>query len=300
MNAHHHKALINLVVRLSSPAEPLPTGVVASVDTLAGIKVVIFDIYGTLLVSAAGDLGLHVASDRSNLLAEALIDGGIDGDLDCAGIEGVARMRRAIEESHKADHTAGIDYPEVEIRTIWKSVLSSLVDDGVLTCKPDDHQIDMVAMGYECRVNPCWPMPGMVDLLLLLQSSNIKTGIISNAQFYTPLIIEALTGQTLSDLGFSKALCSWSWQQGAAKPSRIVFDPILESLREKDINPSEALYVGNDMLKDVWAASRCGLQTVLYAGDARSLRLRKDDPRCEKLQANQIWTSLDVGAEIIP
>ena len=54
----------------------------------------------------------------------------------------------------------------------------------------------------------------------------------------------------------------------------------------------DAIYVGNDMLNDVWAASQAGMQTAWFAGDARSCRRREDDPRCRSLRPDVVLTSL--------
>jgi putative hydrolase of the HAD superfamily len=51
--------------------------------------------------------------------------------------------------------------------------------------------------------------------------------------------------------------------------------------------------VGNDMLNDIYPAKKLGFQTALFAGDARSLRLRTDDPRCRNLSADLILTDLE-------
>ena len=45
------------VRRLARPLEPLPTEVAGAGDALAGIRAVLFDVYGTLLISASGDVG---------------------------------------------------------------------------------------------------------------------------------------------------------------------------------------------------------------------------------------------------
>ena len=59
------------------------------------------------------------------------------------------------------------------------------------------------------------------------------------------------------------------------------------------IEPGQCLYVGNDMLNDVWTASQSGMRTCLFAGDLRSLRRREDDPRCMGLKADAVVTALD-------
>ena len=65
------------------------------------------------------------------------------------------------------------------------------------------------------------------------------------------------------------------------------------------IETSSVLYLGNDMLNDILPADRAGFQTALFAGDARSLRLRKDDPRCQGLAADLVITDLMQLVELL-
>jgi putative hydrolase of the HAD superfamily len=46
------------------------------------------------------------------------------------------------------------------------------------------------------------------------------------------------------------------------------------------------------MLNDIYPAKNAGFNTALFAGDARSLRLRKDIPECKTLSADLVITDL--------
>jgi putative hydrolase of the HAD superfamily len=54
----------------------------------------------------------------------------------------------------------------------------------------------------------------------------------------------------------------------------------------------ECIYVGNDMLNDIYCAKSAGCKTVLFAGDRRSLRLRENDERCLAIRPDAVITSL--------
>ena len=78
------------------------------------------------------------------------------------------------------------------------------------------------------------------------------------------------------------------------------FSPILTGLeQELNISPRETLYVGNDMLNDIWTARECGCRTALFAGDSLSLRLREDRPECASLSPDVIITHLDQLLDVI-
>jgi putative hydrolase of the HAD superfamily len=128
----------------------------------------------------------------------------------------------------------------------------------------------------------------------------LAVGIVSNAQFYTPLVLEHLLKRDLKSLGISPEMQVYSYRLGHAKPSPMLFDAARRSLATLDISPRQTLYVGNDMLNDVWAARQAGLQTALFAGDARSLRRRSDDPRCRDLEPDLVITDLGQLAALLP
>ena len=71
-----------------------------------------------------------------------------------------------------------------------------------------------------------------------LHAGGLRTGIVSNAQFYTPLILEALTGRSLDEIGFEEELCSWSYRLRRAKPSPLMFRDPLEILQAQGISPA--------------------------------------------------------------
>ena len=117
-------------------------------------------------------------------------------------------------------------------------------------------------------------------------------GIISNAQFYTPLLFEWFLNANLTELGFTPELVLLSYCYGQAKPSGLLFQRAVEQLKEMGIHKRSVLYLGNDMLNDIYPAHTVGFQTALFAGDARSLRWRKKDWRCRDLSADLVITDL--------
>lgn len=285
-------ALSRLARALAPPLAPIPTGAAPRGAPLAGIRAVLFDIYGTLVISGSGDVGTATATDNAAALTAALADAGFAGDLKTAGARGVAQLDTAVRAFHAEGKADGTAYPEVAIRELWQTVVGALREAGCLAGGPASREaIEALALGYECRVNPTGPMPGAAEILAALRP-RVTLGIVSNAQFYTPVLLTTYFGASLSALGFAPELCSWSWQCGEAKPSRAIFAPPLHALRERGIAPDEVLYVGNDRRNDIWTAARAGCRTALFAGDGRSLRLRQDDPRLDGVEPDLVLTEL--------
>lgn len=205
-----------------------------------------------------------------------------------------------IEQEHSRQIERGIQYPEVEIRKVWEEALVVLNYEGLYRGTITTESIERIAVEYECLVNPVWPMPGLKDLLEKL-SERLQLGIVSNAQFFTPLLFPALLGRTHAQLGFKENLCFWSYRRLEAKPSTALFIALKDSLKKSyNILPAETLYMGNDLLNDILPAAELGFKTALFAGDSRSLRLREDDPRTKDTEADIIITALAQLLSVIP
>lgn len=287
-------ALVQQIRRLSKPMRPNPTGTRPRATRLPGIRAMLFDVYGTLFVSRSGDIGANPHLAHSRAFAKALADGGFIKASSATCRQGPDLFREAILRSHRASRARGIDYPEVRVDRIWTRVLRALARQHRIRGSITPAAVLRVAVSYECRTNPVWPMPGLAGILTVLQRSNLKLGIVSNAQSFTALLFDALLGRSLASLGFSPNLCVWSYRFGHGKPSPILTATALQRLKRRHgIRPREVLYVGNDMLKDILPAARLGCRTALFAGDKRSLRLRKDVPACRKLRPDAVITQLD-------
>ncbi len=201
------------------------------------------------------------------------------GEPDCTalGKKLIAGCRQEILRVHAKQKQDGVDYPEVDIVEIWRTVTRSVLalSDGTIS----NFDVKRLAIEYEVRTNPVWPMPFAIDCIDRLASANLMLGIISNAQFYTPLLFPALMHRTLKELAFSPEMQYYSYRYGKAKPGASLYRQALAGLEKKGIKPSEMLYVGNDMLNDIMPAAQVGFRTALFAGDRRSLRLRAGDSR---------------------
>ncbi len=250
---------------------------------LRGIKAVLFDVYGTLFSSSAGDISLVSQENRDELMHAVLSSNGIKP---CSGGPSGGlheQFLETIEEHQLQRQSEGVRFPEVEIRSVWKDYLSKLQSSGRMQ-PVQDAPIERLAVEFECRVNPVQAMPGVRECLSRLRDSKRKMGIISNAQFYTPLLFSGLLGSDLVELGFSDDISVWSYRLLEGKPSQRLYQVAADCLRDRySIEPHAVLYIGNDMRNDIWPAQATGFHTALFAGDSLSLRRRLDDPACNKV-----------------
>jgi putative hydrolase of the HAD superfamily len=285
------QTLIALLRHRAYPLSPIPTDRQARLIRLPDIRAVLFDLYGTLFVSASGDIASSEAEVRGRAMAEALEAVGLPVDRNTAE-QAALVLAEAIARAHDRLRERGVEYPEVDIRSIMAEVLEYLRLQGCGVAEPTRALCETLAAEYECRSNPTWPMPGIVDMLRLLRKGEIQLGIVSNAQVFTPLLFPALLDRSLEILGFDPALCVWSYLLLEAKPSLKLFRNALQELALRGIEPGEVLYVGNDRVNDIWPAALVGMKTALFAGDSRSFRPRTGDPRISEVREDLLLTDL--------
>lgn len=251
------------------PLEVIESAMPPKLVPLSGIRAIVFDLYGTLLISAACGHA-NDAADPEGLPGF----GDVFWDL--------------VRQDHTARRAAGTAHPEIEVRELWAATLARLGHPV-----PDADALEYEILAHECRANPVWPMPAALETLVGLRSLGFTLGIISNAQFYTRPVMEGLFGGTLEGLGFDPGLQVFSFEESEGKPSPRLFEIIRERAALRGVAPSEILYIGNDFRKDVLPARAAGFRTALFAGDARSLRLGEVSEVEARETADLVVTRLD-------
>ncbi len=277
---------------ICQPLMPIATEEDPQLTQLDGIRAVLFDVYGTLFVSASGDIGANSGDHRQQALADTCQLLGVEL-VDSSEIA-IGRFVDAISESHRVAQSKGIEFPEVDIVDVWRQVLASTATGPV-----ENLDFRRFAVEYEVRVNPVWPMPSAADVLTDLSGRGFVLGIVSNAQFFTPLLFPGLMGKRLEEYGFSSQLLYFSYEHRQAKPGNYLYRLASEQLLSERVGPDQVLYLGNDMLNDVAAAASVGFRTALFAGDQRSLRLRERDERTQGVRPDLVITELTQLAECL-
>ncbi len=259
-------------------------------DPCPNLRGAAFDVYGTLLISGSGDIGLAAQEDREELMRQAFAECGLPAP--GPDLRLCEKFHNLIRQDHERRRKEGAEHPEVEIRQIWRTLLDWLPEKESGFPSANMEKAEDLAVTYECLANPVWPMPEMETVLAELGKRGLLLGIVSNAQFFTPLLFEALLGKTLDDLGFDPDCRVWSYRMREAKPSVSLYRHLAETLQNRGIKPEEVLYTGNDMRNDILPAQQAGFRTALFAGDRRSLRLRQDDPACAGTRPGAVLTEL--------
>jgi putative hydrolase of the HAD superfamily len=280
---------------------PEKTGVEARLQKPEGVKALIFDIYGTLLISASGDI--DQATFQGDNLKRALAEAGF-AFVETEGVAQQAVIRRLLEKfmaivaSHQDEgRKRGTIYPEIDIRKVWEDLLAFAEKEKMLDRQPGFDVLKLTFI-FELLSNRVWPMPGMMEVIKYFHQKGYPLGIVSNAQYYTPVMMNYFLTRTTNPREtieyFDPELTVFSYKLRKSKPDAGIFDPMLGALKTKyGIDAGQAAFIGNDMLKDIYPANKRGMKTVFFAGDKRSLRLHEDRAEVKGLVPDAVITDLN-------
>lgn len=282
---------------------PIKTSTGANYSKEKGIKAIIFDIYGTLLVSSSGDI--DQAELSTDILSQALEASNIEvtGNATDTLVHILNDLEYTINVCHTEAKKHNVPYPEIDILSIWEIVLLHAKKKGLIKYNGDANVLRMTCI-FEFLSNKVYPMPGMKDVIKQLKAKGFPMGIVSNAQFYTPVVMNYFLSNRVGlaeeiDF-FDPELTVFSYRKGIGKPDPRLFASLPGILDAKyGIAANQVLFVGNDMLKDIYTSKQSGFKTVLFAGDKRSLRLRQDDERTAHLKPDHIITELNQLLNIV-
>ena len=289
-----------------------PTRIAARTPKFDGVRAVLWDVYGTLITVPVGDLEDTLAGKNMMLEAfgRAIREFGLGGSLGDRPAETLRNLYVGeIEKTHRRKTAHGVFSPEVRIERIWLRILKRLAAKGYRP-SGDEKAIDIelalkVAYFFDDVYQARALYPGALETLEAIKELGPRQGIISNAQFYTPLSLNILfrragheSADPHADL-FHRRLVFYSYRLGVSKPNPLAFERARRHLGAMGIGPGDVVYVGNDVLNDMVPARKAGFKAVLFAGDRQSLSLRKDRRECAGFRPDAVIKKLPQLIEII-
>jgi putative hydrolase of the HAD superfamily len=267
----------------------VPVEYPAETEKLRDIRAVIFDVYGTIIDYWCDEF-------RDQARKEAVLKKAFLTVAERFGFtETLLKVNRAdppektlydfyhglITLKHDQAHKKGVEYPEIVIEEIWEVILTILKRNGYEPPLQGGENLRIyarkIAWYYNFHTLGRQLYPGVVDALEGLKQGNIVTGIVSNAQFYTPiditLLIRDQSNGKYDDIFelFDVDLTFFSYEYKVAKPNKLLFRKLYDALYEYQILPAQTVFVGNDLLIDVQPAREAGMKTALFTGDNRSM-----------------------------
>ena len=222
-------------------------------------KVILWDVYGTLVRAERGDFD-SLVKRHAELLA--IFDQTVRNfSLPLSGEALHEHFLAAIKSERDRRIAEGAAHPEIRIEEIWLKLLG----DATL------NQAREVALFFERHANPKQFQPGAFETLITLKQRGVRQGIVSNAQFYTPIDLSELLREESAgaictyESIFDPALTVFSFELGVAKPDLAPFRRAVEALTRDNIMPDDCVFVGDSPANDIVPAQHLGFKTVLYA-----------------------------------
>ncbi|MBW7996329.1 MAG: hypothetical protein FVQ81_07145 [Candidatus Glassbacteria bacterium] len=281
---------------------PVPGEVAVCLPELRGIRLVLWDIYGTLFATRAGDLEGSLSAPEAMLGAFGLTADEFGftaafGSRDEAALWLRDCYLELIETEREEKKKNQFPFPEVRIEHVWRSILGRLDSRGWRRDSSNDRLLPyLVSLFYEISFQQAIIYTAAWPALTSIKRQGLLQGIVSNAQFYTPLLLDHFLrsqsgGQCSSPWEiFDPGLSAFSYLPGLSKPDPRIFQPVLDQAAVRGIAAAEILYVGNDKFNDVHCASQLGLRTALFAADSSSLKLHRDNEAADRAEPDAVVT----------
>ncbi|MBN1982325.1 MAG: HAD family hydrolase [Chitinivibrionales bacterium] len=258
-------------------------------DKLDDIRIVIFDVYGTLVNYYCPEFETN-ESKKTYLCRAFQMTAEYFGftpylvkmdatALPCNTLYDL--YHGLILLNHEKNLKKGITFPEIRIEEIWEVIIMMLNRHGY-TPLPSLHVVSKrefakcVAFYYNFHVLGRGLYPGVVDTLIKLKAKNILLGIASDGQFYTPidmtLFIRDQSNEANTDYRelFEHDLVLFSYEYGVTKPNQIIFRKLFDILYGYSVLPSQVVFIGNDLIHDIKTAQEAGMKTAFFTGDEKS------------------------------
>ena len=231
-------------------------------------KVIFWDVYGTLITAQRGDLDSMFQREAELRLA-------FERTIKNFGLKATpARLQdlflRGIQAEREACVADGVAHPEVRVDEIWFKLLEKFQPEKLLTIS----FVREVAVYFERQANPKRLQPHAFEVLTTTKQRGLRHGIISNAQFYTPIeLSELLREQSGGAIRgyesiFDSQFVFFSFELGVAKPDLTGFRRAVEALTRVNIVPDDCVFVGNSLTEDIAPAQHVGFTAVLFAPEA--------------------------------
>jgi FMN phosphatase YigB (HAD superfamily) len=280
---------------------------------LPEVRVVTWDVYGTLLAVPGGELYfehpqkfvMDLALDKT--LEEYKMWGSMTRKpgqparyLGTIYSDVLTRLRIA-------PSVGGDKHPEICSDKLWEEIIKKLLQK--------EYQFDAgfygslnefsrkVAYFFHASLQGAVCYAKAAQTLRWVSESGWTQGLLANGQCFTTAQLQhALAAQDpwarLERL-LDPELCILSYEQRVRKPSERPFRHLLAVLEKRGIGAAEVLHVGSRLGEDVAPARRLGMRTALFAGDRASLDATAERLKEPGQRPDLLLTELDQLAEAL-
>ena len=294
--------------QLRWPAAPKaePAKATPYLKPLTAIKAVTWNVYGTLLRIADGDLlfqhpqaiRMEVALDKTihefNMWNSMTRKPGKPWEYM------LQKYVHALEEQQMASSGRMGDKVEVNSAKLWLKLI------GMLDKK--DYQYDTsiygdmeaysekVAYFFHSSLQGVEAAPNAHAVLSAVAGGGFRQALLADAQPFTVTqLIRGLREQgpvAAVDSLFQPALHTFSYLEGVRKPARTLFLRAMDRFNKLGLEPENILYISSRVRDDIAIARSLGMRTALYAAEKLGLQADAEDMKDPHLKPDRLLTDL--------
>jgi FMN phosphatase YigB (HAD superfamily) len=280
---------------------------------LANVRAVTWNLYGTLLAIAGGELYLD---HPQPLLMEVALDKTIQefkmwGSMSRKPGQPSDYLRQVYADLLDQQRTlpGGTERcPEVVVDRLWETFIKRLLQK--------DYKFDAgffgslnefsrkVAYFFHASLQGIAAYPGAVEALRQVRDYGLRQAVAGDGQCFSLMQLQRCLSQQdpsarLEDL-IDTSACALSYEVRARLPSDKVLRHALATFAEHDITPDQVLHVGSRVARDVVPARRLGMKTALFAGDKASLQATPEQLRDPASRPDVLLTELRQIGDVVP
>lgn len=274
---------------------------------LTGIKAVTWNVYGTLLTIADGQLLLqHPQAIRMQVAMEKTIhEFNMWSSMTRRPGEPweyfLPKYNSAVEDARLTGGWQKGDFPEVNSAHVWRKLIDMLSKKDfaydVDRYGDWDELAEKVAFFFQRCLQGIQGAKSALRVVTEVAAAGLKQGLLAESQPYT--LAQLLRGfeeqgrlPPLTDV-FSPGCLILTHELGVRKPSASLFQLSRARFAQLKLEPEEVLYVSSRLTDDLAVAKQYGFRTALFAGDKLSLKASAADCKDPALKPDRLLTKLD-------
>lgn len=300
-------------LRWPAPPKAEPAKATPYLKPLTAIKAVSWNVYGTLLRIADGELlfqhpqaiRMEVALDKT--IQEFNMWNSMTRKMGQPWEYMLQKYVHALEEQQMASSGRKGDMVEVNSAKLWLKLI------GMLDKK--DYQYDTsiygdldglsekVAYFFHSALQGVEAAPNAHAALSAVAGGGFRQALFADAQPFTVTqLIKALREQgpvAAPDSLFQPALHTFSYLEGVKKPARTMFLRAMDRFNKLGLEPENVLYISSHVRGDLAIAKSIGIRTALYAAEKIALRADSEDMKDPALKPDRLMTDLAQVRDLI-
>jgi hypothetical protein len=279
---------------------------------LPEVRAVLWNVYGTLLAVAGGDLVFEhpQAFVMSLALDKTIQEFKMWGSMSRKPGQPSEYLQQIYTQllTEQRSVPPGTErHPEVAADRLWEAILKRLLQK--------DYKFDAgffgslnefsrkVAYFFHASLQGTACYPGAAQALGHVAGLGLSQGLLADGQCFTAVQLQRGLSRQGADADLnqwlSPGLVALSYEVRGRKPSERLFRQALSALAEKGIEPNEVLHVGARLAQDLVPARRLGMRTALFAGDKASLQATAEQLKEPSGRPDVLLTELSQIAEVV-